>query len=233
MLNNLKEDLKEKADSKKAKKLMSFFKTGDGQYGQGDLFLGIVVPEQRKIAKEYKDLKRSDLQKLISSKVHDHRSVALFILTGQYQRADKNQKKEIVDFYLKNIEKINNWDLVDNSAYHILGDYFLDKNKDFLHKLAKSENLWKRRIAIMTTFGFIKQNKFIETFKIAKILLNDKHDLIHKAVGWMLREAGNRDFEKEEVFLKKHYKQMPRTMLRYAIEKFPEKTRQDYLKGRI
>ncbi len=170
---------------------------------------------------------------MLTSKIHEHRLVALVVLVHKYNRADGEYKRKIVDFYLKNTKKVNNWDLVDGSASRILGNYLLDKDKSILYKLAKSTNLWERRISVIATFEFIGNNKFNDSFKISKILLNDDNDLIHKAVGWMLREIGKRSLEEEESFLKNYYKKMPRTMLRYAIEKFPEKRRQAYLKGEI
>jgi len=229
-LNELKKELKKLANPKRAKASLWFFKTGPGQYGEGDVFLGIKVPIQRQVAKKYLDLSLPDLQKLLNSKIHEHRLIALFILIDKYNRGDQDQKKKIFQFYLKNTKNINNWDLVDLSAPHVVGNYLLDKKRGVLYKLAKSKNLWEKRISILATYAFIRQNDFADTLKISKILLNDDHDLIHKAVGWMLREVGNRDIKTEEKFLKKHVKNMPRTMLRYAIEKFPEQKRQSYLK---
>jgi len=231
MLNQLKEDLLKLGNSEKAKILSRFFKTGKGEYGDGDVFLGIKVPEQRKVAKKYLNLSLEDIQKLLSSEVHEHRLTSLFILIDKYKKSD--DKKEIFDFYLKNTKKINNWDLVDLSAGNVLGNYLLEKDKSILYELAKSDNLWEKRIAIISTFAFIRDNKFEDTLKISELLLNDKHDLIHKAVGWMLREIGKRDQEVEEGFLKKYYKKMPRTMLRYSIEKFDEDKRKGYLNGEI
>ncbi|MEM2131084.1 MAG: DNA alkylation repair protein, partial [Candidatus Woesearchaeota archaeon] len=197
-----------------------------------DLFLGLNVPEQRKIAKKYKELSINDLQELLNSKFHEHRLIALLILIEKYNKLKKDiEKKQIIDFYLKNTKNINNWDLVDLSCHKILGDYLLDKDRTILYKLAKSSDLWEKRISIISTFAFINNKEYETTFKIAEILLNDRHDLIHKAVGWMLREIGKRiSIEKEEEFLKKYYKKMPRTMLRYAIERFDEKKRKYYLK---
>jgi len=226
MLTNIIKDLNAISDKEKAKNYSRFFKTGKGEYGEGDMFLGIKVPEQRKIAQKYKNLNLKDIQSLLDSKIHEHRLTAIFILTAQFK---KNQE-EIFNLYLKNTRNINNWDLVDSSAHYIIGEYLKDKDKSILYELAKSKNLWKRRIAIISTLCFIRNNHFEDTFKISEILLNDKHDLIHKAVGWMLREAGNKNIEAEEEFLKKHYQKMPRTMLRYAIEKFPEEKRKFYMK---
>jgi 3-methyladenine DNA glycosylase AlkD len=224
----LKKEILKSADPKKAKILQGFFKTGQGQYGEGDIFLGITVPEQRKIAKRFKELGLQDIQELLNSKFHEHRLIALLILIEKYERGE--DKKQIVDFYLKNTRNINNWDLVDLSADKIVGDYLFDKDKSLLLKLAKSDDLWERRIAALSTFNFVKRGQSEYTFKIAEILLDDKHDLIHKAVGWMLREVGKRvGQEVEEEFLKKHFKEMPRTMLRYAIERFDDKKKNFYM----
>lgn len=229
-LAQLKKELKESSNSKQAKILQRFFKTGKGEYGEGDIFLGVKVPDQRKMAGNFRELSLENLEKLLNSKIHEHRMTALFILIKKYKKVNSQEKKIIFDFYLKNIKNINNWDLVDISAPKIIGDYLLEKPKKILCQFAKSKNLWKRRIAIISTHTFIRNNKFDDTLRISKILLTDKHDLIHKAVGWMLREAGKRDQKIEEEFLKKHYSKMPRTMLRYAIEKFDEKKRKFYLK---
>jgi len=226
-LLGLKKELKIKASSKKAKILQRFFKTGPGEYGEGDIFLGVIVPDIRKIVKKYNGLKIEEVVKLLCSKIHEERLTALLIMVNKFQIGEDREK--IYNLYLKNVKYINNWDLVDLSVDKIIGAYLLDKPKLILYELARSKNIWKRRMSIIATFNFIKSNKFKEAFKIAKILLKDKHDLIHKAVGWMLREIGKRDLEIEERFLKKYYKKMPRTMLRYAIEKFPEKKRKQYL----
>lgn len=233
-LEKIKKELRGLADSRRAKVLQGFFKTGKGEYGEGDKFLGIAVTLQRKVAKSFKDLPLQDTKKLLQSKIHEERLVALLVLVSQYEKASKEDnekhKKNIFDFYLKNKKKINNWDLVDLSAPNIIGNFLLDKKRDILFKLARSKNLWDRRIAVLSTFTFIKNKEYKDIFKISKILLNDEHDLIHKACGWMLREVGkNMGLAKEEQFLKKYYQKMPRTMLRYAIEKFPEKKRQQYL----
>ena len=224
-LGALKKELQGLADTKQAEVLQGFFKTGKGQYGQGDVFLGIKVPVQRKIAKKYQYLTPEEIQKLLASKIHEHRLIALLILVLQYQKADPLAKKEIFNLYLRNTRRINNWDLVDLSAPAIVGNYLLDKKRDVLYRLARSSDLWEKRIAILSTFEFIKNGQTQDTFAIAKILLKDQHDLIHKAVGWMLREAGKRvSQEEEEQFLREYHKVMPRTMLRYAIERFsPEK----------
>ena len=230
MLNKIKQDLQKLQNEEKAKILSRFFKTGKGQYGEGDVFLGITVPDQRKVAKKYTNINLQYLPNLLSNKIHENRLIALLILVEKFNTANEQNKKDIVNFYLKNTKYINNWDLVDLSADKILGAYLLEKDKSILYKLSKSNNLWERRIAIISTFYFIRNNKFEDTLKIAEILLNDKHDLIQKAVGWMLRELGKRNQNIEEEFLKKHYKKMPRTMLRYAIERFDENKKEFYLK---
>lgn len=228
-LSQLKKELKSLANPKQAKILQRFFKTGPGEYGAGDIFLGIKVPVQRGVAKKYTHLGFANIENLLKSKIHEHRLVGVLILVSKYKEVGEQEKKKIFNFYLKNYQGINNWDLVDLSAPNIVGDYLLNKNKDILYKLAKSKNLWQKRIAIISTFTFIKNNEFGDTLKISKLLLNDDNDLIHKAVGWMLRELGKRDQKVEEQFLKKHGKKMPRTMLRYAIERFEEKKRKSYL----
>jgi len=210
-----------------------FFKTGKGEYGEGDVFVGLKVPTQRKLAREFSDLTLSDLKRLLNSPIHEERLISLFILIDTYDKGNEKEKDDIFSFYLKNIKGINNWDLVDLSAPKIVGNYLLDKDQSLLEKFANSNNLWERRIAILSTQEFIRNGSFDRTLKIAQTLLNDKHDLIHKAVGWMLREIGKRDLKTEEKFLKVYYKRMPRTMLRYAIEKFPEAKRKKYLQGKI
>jgi len=210
-----------------------FFKTGPGEYGEGDIFLGIKVPVLRKLAKDYFDLSLKDANTILGSKYHEQRLLALFIMVDQFSKGDQKKKKSIYQLYLKNTRFINNWDLVDSSAHLIVGPSLMDRSQTPLYEMARSDLLWERRIAIMSTFHYIKNDKFTDTLKIAEMLLSDKEDLIHKAVGWMLREIGKRHLPSEETFLKQHYHNMPRTMLRYAIEKFPEPKRQRYLKGRI
>jgi 3-methyladenine DNA glycosylase AlkD len=231
-LKDVEGELRKLANPEKSKILSGFFKTGKGDYGEGDFFLGITVPEQRKIVKKYPDLPIKDIRKLLSNKIHEYRLVALLMLIRQYGKADERGEKEIFDFYLANTRHINNWDLVDLSAPNIIGEYLLDKDRAILYKLVKSANLWEKRIAIMATFTFIRNNQFEDTFRIAEILLYDKHDLIHKAAGWMLREIGKRNQAQEEAFLKKYCSEMPRTMLRYAVERFDEQKRRLYLNGR-
>jgi len=228
MLSQLKQDLNKLEHKEKAKILQRFFKTNKGEYGEGDIFLGIKVPEQRKIANKY-DLNLKQIQELLSSKIHEYRLTALFTLIQKYKKANQTEKQEIFNFYLKNTNNINNWDLVDLSAPKILGDYLLNKERTTIYQLAKSNNLWENRISILSTYQFIKNNQFEDTLNISKILLTNKHDLIHKAVGWMLREIGKKDLQILERFLKQHHKQMPRTMLRYSIEKFSKAKRKVYL----
>ena len=232
-LAKLKKEILEKSSKEKSKIYAKFFKTGKGEYGEGDIFLGLTVPEQRILARKYTNLVLDDVKKLLESKYHEHRLMGLFILVYKYEKSNEKEKAGIKDFYLENKHKGNNWDLVDCIADKILGKHLIDKDKKVLYELAKSESIWDRRIAIISTFEFIKNGKFEDTLKISKILLKDEHDLIHKAVGWMLREIGKRDLETLEKFLKRHYKKMPRTMLRYAIEKFPEIKRKKYLAGKI
>ena len=231
LLKNIKKELRSEASIKKVKTLQRFFKTGVGQYGEGDIFLGVTVPDSRKIAIKYKELSFPEITELLKSKIHEERLVALLILVNNFKEGVESKKEKIFDFYLRNTYFVNNWDLVDLSADKIVGAYLLDrKDKGILYKLANSENLWERRIAIVATFNFIKNGETKDTLKISKLLLGDGHDLIHKAVGWMLREIGKRSLEDEERFLRKHYKKMPRTMLRYAIERFSEEKRRIYLK---
>jgi 3-methyladenine DNA glycosylase AlkD len=229
-VENVQNKLRTLADFEKAAILQRFFKTGKGQYGEGDIFLGIIVPNTRKIAKQFRDLPLSEIKKLLYSKIHEERLCTLLILVEKYTMVNLEEKEKIFDFYIKHAKQINNWDLVDLSAPKIVGEYLMKKDKKILYDFVVSKNLWEKRIAIIATFTFIKNKKYTDTCKIAEILLNDTHDLIHKAVGWMLREMGKRDMKVEETFLKKHYKKMPRTMLRYAIEKFPEEKRLMYLK---
>jgi 3-methyladenine DNA glycosylase AlkD len=230
-LSQLKLEIRESADPEKAKTLLRFFKTGPGQYGEGDRFLGLTVPVQRAIAHRYRDLPAADAEKLLASKVHEDRLIALMLLTGLYDRGDEVARNAIIRIYLSNTAHVNNWDLVDLSAPVLLGRHLLDRDRGLLFRLARSKSLWERRIAIIATLAFIRKGDLGTTFDIAELLLYDRHDLIHKAVGWMLREAGKRDPEAEKRFLDRHAATMPRTMLRYAIEKFPEKLRRTYLAG--
>ena len=228
-LSNLTKEIQKQKNPQKALFLQRYFKTGKGEYGEGDIFLGLTVPQQRIIAKKFCDLSLEETLKLLKSTIHEYRSIALMILVWSYQKTSTVKKQTIVETYLKHTTYINNWDLVDASASYILGDYLFTKKKDLLYKLAKSKNLWERRIAMLTTYYFIKNNEFYDALKVANILLRDQHDLVHKAVGWMLREIGKRSQKTEELFLKKHYLTIPRTMLRYAIERFSKEKRKDYL----
>lgn len=232
-LNELRAKIKILSNPEISKTMRWFFKTGKGDYGEGDVFAGMNVPSQRKLAREFKDLSKDDLKILLNSRIHEERLISMFILVNKYKRVEEKEKEKIFSFYLKNRKGINNWDLVDLSAPKIIGKHLLKKDKSLLFKFAVSKNLWERRIAILSTYEFIRNDNFDATLKVAGLLLRDEHDLIHKAVGWMLRKIGKRDLQAEEKFLKSHYKKMPRTMLRYAIEKFPETKRKKYLQGKI
>ncbi len=229
----IQKHLRKFAGKEKAEVLRRFFKTGPGEYGEGDMFLGIVVPDIRKAAKEFQHTPLGEIKHLLKSPFHEERLLALLLLVRKYEMGDDVLKEKICALYLKSTKYVNNWDLVDLSAPNIVGNYLMDKSRKPLEALAKSINLWRRRIAIMSTFAFIRRKEFSDTLKISKMLLSDEEDLIHKAVGWMLREVGKRDAAAEEKFLLGHYKSMPRTMLRYAIERFPESKRKKYLNGKV
>lgn len=233
IVSKIQDELKQISNKEIAEHSQRFFKTGKGQYGYGDIFLGIRVPVLRKLAKIYSQISIDDAAQLLTSKFHEQRLLSLLILVAIFKKANDKDRKTIYTLYLGNTRYINNWDLVDLSAEHIVGAWLYHADKKPIYKLAESEILWERRISIMSTFHYIKHNEFTDSLKISKILLHDKEDLIHKAVGWMLREIGKRDIVTEEKFLKKHYLKMPRTMLRYAIEKFPQSKRKRYLKGTI
>ncbi len=228
-VNSIRRNLRNKANKEKAQVLQRFFKTGKGEYGEGDVFLGVMVPDSRRIAKEYSGIGLRDLSFLLHSKIHEERLVALLILVDKFERGSDCERKEVVDFYLNNLKWINNWDLVDLSAYKILGRYCFDKEKIILYDLANSTNVWERRIAIVATFYFIRNNYFTDTLLISEMLLEDEHNLIHKAVGWMLREVGKRGLKQEEDFILKNYKKIHRTTLRYAIERFEKNKKRYYL----
>src|SRR3989344_2932407 len=263
-LSDLKYHLRKNSSLERAQTSRRFFKTGKGEYGEGDEFLGLTVPDCRKIAREFIKIEFKDVKKHLESKYHEERLVAFLILVEQFKKSDSHGKRKIYDFYIDNKEYANNWDLVDLTADKIVGEWLIDKDmensvdcvalrqnspdrdfgtksnktnqnlcKSILHDLARSDKLWDKRIAIVATFAFIKKRRFDETLNISEMLLKDKHDLIHKACGWMLREVGKRDIAVLERFLKKNYKNMPRTMLRYAIERFDYKTRKAYLEGYI
>ncbi len=223
--------LKDLADPGIAAHSQRFFKTGKGEYGEGDRFLGIRVPVLRKRVRKFQNLALKEARRLLKSEFHEERLFALLLLVHQFNKGDEAEKKAIYKLYLDHTGYINNWDLVDSSAHHIVGNYLEDKDRKILYKLSKSSRLWERRIAIMATFYFIKKNQFDDALAISELLIDDKEDLIHKAVGWMLREIGNRDLAIEKAFLEIHYQKMPRTMLRYAIEKFPDRDRKKYLQG--
>ena len=229
----LKKHLRELSDESVARQSQRFFKTGKGEYGEGDVFLGIRVPVLRKMAKDCRDISIREAVQLLKSQFHEERQLSLFMLVMMFQKATQEDKKKIFDRYLKHTACINSWDLVDSSAEHIVGAYLKERDKQPIYQLAASRDLWERRIAILSTFHYIKRNDFTDALRISEIMIKDPEDLIHKAVGWMLREIGKRDMKTEERFLKRHYRVMPRTMLRYAIEKFPEAMRKAYLKGTI
>tara|TARA_Y100000310_G_scaffold249220_1_gene255244 strand:+ start:1780 stop:2463 length:684 start_codon:yes stop_codon:yes gene_type:complete len=226
MINEMKKELQNIADPELGKNYARFFKTGKGDYGEGDKFLGMRVPTLRKVVKKYKDMDLTEVEELLHGEYHEYRQGAIFILIHQYEK----DPKRIVNIYLKNTKYINNWDLVDISAHKVLGRYLEDKDRDMLYQLARSKDLWEKRISIISCFWFIKDKDFKDAIKISEMLLHDDHDLIHKAVGWVLREVGKKDKAVEEKFLKKYHKVMPRTMLRYSIEKFSKEEREFYMK---
>ena len=230
---NIKYEIRKLANKKTAKHSQRFFKTGKGQYGEGDIFLGIRVPVLRKIVKKFRRISLAEVSKLLESKFHEERLLSILMLVNLFNSGDEDDQELIYELYLDKTKFINNWDIVDISAGNIVGEFLFEKDKAPLYRLVFSENLWERRIAIVATFYFIRNDEFDDTLKIAEILFSDKEDLIHKAVGWMLREVGKRVIEIEEEFLEEHYLKMPRTMLRYAIERFPETRRKMYLKGQV
>ncbi len=228
----IKSILQQKASPEKAQVLQRFFKTGVGQYGHGDRFLGINTPVIRQLAKEAINLKETDLCKFIKSKYHEERLLGLITLCQKYQKAkDQDTQAALYELYCRHFPYINNWDLVDVTCPHIIGKHLMDKDRSVLVEWAKSDDLWIKRIAMVSNWWFIRHGDLRSVFTISKILLKDEHDLIHKAVGWMLREAAKKDQQKVEKFIQKHYHQMPRTALRYAIERFDKKKRLRYLKG--
>ena len=228
-LASVRRDLKKVARPDRAEGHASFFKTGPGEYGAGDRFLGVTVPQLRTIAREYRDMPLKYVVKLLQSPWHEERLLALLIMVGQYARADGPTRQTIHQLYLRNTKSINNWDLVDSSAAQIVGAHLEPRDRRVLRKLARSKSMWERRIAMIATYHYIRQRDFKDALTIAGLLRRDEHDLIHKAVGWMLREVGKRDRGAEERFLRRHARTMPRTMLRYAIEKFPQPLRRRYL----
>jgi len=231
--NTIREKLYGLADKEKAEGLQRFFKTGPGEYAEGDRFIGVRVPQIRQLVRAYPETSLKDIKLLLHSSIHEERLLGLLLMVHQYQRGDMALRQTLYELYMASTDVINNWDLVDVTAEHIVGAWLFERSRKPLYKLAGSQSLWERRIAIIATFHFIRKNEFAETLKLAEVLRDDEHDLIHKAVGWMLREVGKREQQVEEAFLQKHYREMPRTMLRYAIERFPEGLRQNYLKGRV
>lgn len=229
----VKERLRALANPEQAALLEGFFKTGPGEYGEGDRFLGIMVPVQRKVSREFRDIPLSEIRKLLASGIHEHRLVALLIMVSMFEAGDETVRTAVFNDYLASTARINNWDLVDLSAPRIVGAFLQDRDRKVLVKLAGSASLWERRIAILATMWFIRNNDFADTFRIVSMVIEDREDLIHKAAGWMLREVGKRDRQAEEAFLKPRYSKMPRTMLRYAIERFPEQLRKAYLRGAV
>jgi len=229
----IRAELQELGDPVRATHSLRFFKTGPGEYGEGDKFLGLTVPVMRTLVRKYRALADDAALELLASPWHEEHLVALLLLVDGYKHGDERRRQKIHRAYLANARWINNWDLVDSSAEHVVGPHLDAGDISLLEQLARSKNIWERRIAIVSTFHFIKRNEFRPTLRIATILLGDSHDLIHKAVGWMLREVGKRDRKTLDAFLKKHYRQLPRTMLRYAIERHPERTRKRYLAGSV
>jgi 3-methyladenine DNA glycosylase AlkD len=225
--------LRELADPERAQHSARFFKTGPGEYGEGDEFIGVIVPDQRKVAREYRKLPLVYVEKLLQSPIHEVRLTAVFILVDQFKSADESGKNKIARFYLDRRARINNWDLVDSSASYILGPWLEHEDRRVLYDLAKSVVVWDRRIAVLAAGYFIRDHDFADTFALADILMNDKHDLMHKAIGWMLREVGKRDEPALKDYLSTRYQKMPRTMLRYAIEKLPPELRKAYLSGLV
>ncbi|MBN1620764.1 DNA alkylation repair protein [candidate division WOR-3 bacterium] len=225
--------LKKEADPEKASVLQRFFKTGKGEYGEGDVFYGIAVPVLRELSIKFKDTKFTILEKMLDSEIHEERMLALFVLVRKFEKGNENEKKAVFKTYFKKKKRVNNWDLVDLSAPKIVGAYLEDKDRSVLYKLVASKNLWEKRIAVISTFTFIKRGDFKDALNLSEILLCDKHDLIHKATGWMLREVGKRDSGALENFLDKHCRKMPRTMLRYSVERLQKRKREKYMKGTL
>lgn len=228
----IRQEIRALGDSAIAEHSQRFFKTGKGEYGEGDRFLGIRVPVIRKQVRKHREAPLKAIDKLLQSPWHEERLFAVLSMADRFRRGDEESRREIFDTYIEHRHYVNNWDLVDGSSHIIVGGWLEFRNRKLLYQFARSNDLWERRIAIISTYQFIRNRDFDDTLAIAEILVNDEEDLIHKATGWMLREVGNRHLRTEEQFLKRHYKTMPRTMLRYAIEKFPENRRQAYLKGR-
>jgi 3-methyladenine DNA glycosylase AlkD len=229
----LERELKNAATPERASGAARYFKTGEGEYGAGDIFLGVTVPAMRKIALRYRDLRLDDLQRLFDSKVHEHRAAALEVLVSQYKRGDEKDRQQIFDFYLRNTKCVNNWDLVDASCRGIVGEHLRTRPRKVLDKLARSKSLWERRIAMVSTMPLVWEGETDDALRIAGLLLGDEHDLIHKAVGWLLREVGDENQAVLVGFLTEHYERVPRTALRYAIEHFPIELRKQMLRGKF
>jgi 3-methyladenine DNA glycosylase AlkD len=225
--------LRESSSPEKAAFLPRYFKTAPGEYGFGDRFYGVVVPDCRRIARAARSLPETELEALLRSPMHEERAVALLVMSDRFERGDEPERERVYRLYRRNLDRVNNWDLVDGSAPTIAGGYFEKRDRSQLYRWARSKNLWERRIGMLATYRYIRSGDFKDALAIARILRDDREDLIHKAVGWMLREIGNQDREAEERFLRAHHRKMPRTMLRYAIEKFPEPLRKSYLNGRL
>jgi 3-methyladenine DNA glycosylase AlkD len=228
----IQDELRALGDKKRAVLVAHYFKTGKGEYGEGDVFIGLTVPQVRAVARKYRELPLREVEKLLHNKIHEFRLTALLILCAKFEKASERDQKNIVDLYVRNTEYINNWDLVDLSSHEILGVYLLAHpgERKMLYTFARSKNLWEKRIAVISTFAFLREKDFADALALGELLLHDPHDLIQKAVGWMLREVGKRDLAAEEAFLQQHYRVMSRIMLRYAIEKFPLAKRLQYLK---
>ncbi len=232
-LKAIRASIRSLANEERAEHAQRFFKTGPGEYGEGDKFLGLRMPQIRALVKQFGVVSVTTIKSLLKSRWHEERMLALLLMVYRYRKSDEPEREELYHLYLDSTAYINNWDLVDLSARDITGAWLYTRSRKPLYALARSGSLWERRIAMLSTFHFIAKNDFDDALKLAKLLLKDEHDLMHKAVGWMLREIGKRDRKREEAFLAKHYRKMPRTMLRYAIEHFPEQQRQAYLKARI
>ncbi len=228
MLSQARSTLRSHASPEKAKILQGYFKTGPGEYGEGDVFLGVTVPLTREVSKEFCTLPLKDIEQLMYSKIHEERLLGIFILIFHYKKADPAHREALIDFYLNHLSGVNNWDLVDSSAHQLLGDFLLTRDRALLYRLVHSENLWERRIAIVSTYAFIRQGEFKDTLNLAELLFKDPHDLLHKATGWMLREVGKKDRDALVNFLNTHAPQMPRVMLRYALEKFDVAVRKSF-----
>lgn len=228
---DLMDRLRQLGDPEDARFLQRYFRTGPGEYGEGDQFLGIRIPVLRRLAREHRGVPPDEIAELLRSPWHEARMLALLLMVDAYVRGGADARDAIYTLYLANTRYVNNWDLVDSSAPYIVGAHLEDGDRGVLERLARSDSLWERRIAILATLHFIRRGDFDPTLRIAELLVDDGHDLIHKAVGWMLREVGNRDRAAEEAFLRRHHRSMPRTMLRYAIEKFPPGQRHAWLRG--